>query len=91
MALCGVGEEVDIGGDVVVDHEGKIGLGGGEVGVGLGHDVGIDDEGDVAGGFGGGGFGLGGEAVALLERLHLQAVDLVHDAVEFVLQLPEWT
>ena len=52
--LLRVGEEVDVGGNVVVDHEGKVGLGGGEIGVGLGHDVGIDDKGDVAGDFGGG-------------------------------------
>ena len=56
--LVRVGEEVDVGGDVVVDDEGKIGLGGGEIGLGLGHDVGVDDKGDVVGGVGGRGLRL---------------------------------
>ena len=86
VALGGVGEEVDVGGDVVVDDERKVGLGGGEIGVGLGHDVGIDDESDIAGGFGGRVLGLGSEAVALLQGVHLETVDLVDDAVEFVLE-----
>ena len=86
VALGGIGEEVDVGGNVVVDDQGQVGFGGGEIGIGLGHDVGIDDEGDVAGSFGGSVFRLGSEAVALLEASISSAVDLVDDAVEFVLQ-----
>ncbi len=54
---------------------------------GLGHHVGVGGEGDVAGRFGGRGLFFGHKAVALLEGLHLEGVDPVDDAVEFVLQL----
>ena len=87
MALLRVGEEVDEGGHVVVDHQRQVGLGGGQLGRGLGHQVGVDGKGHVAGGFGGRDLLFGHKAVALLERLHLQAVDLVDNVVELVLQL----
>ena len=41
VALLGVGKEVDVGGHVVVDHQGQIGLGGGQFGRGLGHKIGV--------------------------------------------------
>ena len=86
VALGGIGEEVDVGGDVVVDDKRQVGLGGGQIGVGLGHNVGIDDKGDVAGSFGGSVFRLGGEAVACFRASISRRVDLVDDAVEFVLE-----
>ncbi len=86
VAFLRVGEEVDVGGHVVVHHQRQVGLGGGQIGRGLGHQVGIDGEGHVAGGFGGRDLLFGHKAVALLERFHLQAVDLVDDLVELVLQ-----
>ena len=90
VALLRVGEEVDEGGHVVVDHQGQVGFGGGQVGRGFGHKVGIDGEGHVAGRLGGRGLLFGHKAVALLERFHLEGVHLVDDVVEFVLQLRDW-
>ena len=87
VALLRVGEKVDEGCHVVVHHQRQVGFGGGQVGRGLGHQVGIDGKGDVAGSFGGRDFLFGHKAVALLEGLHLEAVDLVDDLVELVLQL----
>ena len=74
-------------GHVFVHHQRQVGFGGGQVGRGLGHQVGIDGKGHVAGGFGRRDLLFGHKAVALLERLHLKAVDLVDDLVELVLQL----
>ena len=86
MALLGIGEEVDESGDVVVDHEGKIGLGGGELAIGLGHHIGIDNEGHIAGDFGWRWLLLGSKTVALFQRIHLESVDGIHDVIELVLQ-----
>ena len=59
VTVLGVGEEVDKGGHIVVDHERKIGLGGGQFGLCLGYEVGIDREGHVAGYVGRGGLHFG--------------------------------
>ena len=72
---------------VVVDHQRQIGVGGGQIGPGLGHDVGVHLEGHVLGYLGRRLLLLGHKAVALLERLHLQRVHPVHNAVELLLQL----
>ena len=58
-----------------------------ELGRGFGHQVGIGGEGNVARGLGRRDLFLGNKAIALLERFHLQCVNLVDDLVEFVLQL----
>ena len=87
VALLRVGEKVDEGCHVVVYHQRQIRFGRGQVGRSLGHQVGIDGRGYVAGGFGRRDLLFGHKAVALLEGLHLEAVDLVDDLVELVLQL----
>ena len=86
MALLGVGEEVDEGRHVVVHHQGKIGLGGSQIGLRLGHKVRIDLEGYVRCDVGRSFLFLRCKAVAALEGFHLETVHLVEDAVELVLQ-----
>ena len=86
MAALGVGEEVDVAGDVVVDDEREIRLGGGELFACLGDEVGIDFKGDVVCDVGGSGFDGGCEAVALLEGFHLEGVDGVEDSIELVVE-----
>ena len=87
VAALRIGEKVDEGGHVVVHHQRKIGLGGGQIGFGLGHKVGVHIEGHIAGHLGRRGFLLGHKAVALLQRFRLKSVHSVHDAVELFLQL----
>lgn len=87
VSALGVGEEVDEGGDIVIHDQGKVRVGGGEIGFSAGDEVGIDLEGDVVGDVGRRGLDLGREAVTLLERLHLERVDLIDDAIEFVEEL----
>ena len=87
VAFFCIGKEVDQGGHVVVDHQGEIGVGGSQIGAGLGHNVRVHLEGYVLRHVGGRLLLLLDKAVALLEGLHLEDVDAVHDAVELLLQL----
>ena len=82
------GEVVDEHRDLVIHHQRQVGLGVLDLGFGHGPDVGIDREGDVVGFVDGRGLGARlAEAVALLQRRHLQLVDRLDDLVEFALQL----
>ena len=87
VALLGLREELEECADVVVDDEGEIGLGGGELSAGLGDDGRVSLKRDVAGNIGGGFLFRGDEAVALLEGFHLKGVYSVDDVNELVLEL----
>ena len=82
MAGFRVGEEIDVAGDVVVEHERKIGLRGLQLGLDLRFERGVDGEGDIVGDVDRGGLDFRREAVALFQRVHLEGVDGIHDVLE---------
>ena len=82
-----VGEVADPAGDVVVDDEGKIGLGGLQLRCDFTDQLGVGREGDFVGGIGRGFFDLAGESIALLEGDHLEGVDGGEKLVELVGEL----
>ncbi len=86
VALLSVGKKVDVRSHIVVHHQRQIGLGRGQVRPGLGHKVRINLEGHVARHFGRRRLNLGHKPVPLFQRLHLQRIDPVHNAIELLLQ-----
>ena len=84
--LC-IGKEVDEGGDVVVHHQRQVGVGGGQIGPGPGHNIRVHHEGHILGHIGRRLLFFGHKAIAQLQRLHLQRIHRVHNAVELLLQL----
>ncbi len=82
-----VGEGADPAGDIVVDDEGKIGLGGFEFGGDLTDEFGIGGEGDFLGGVDGRFFEFGAEAVALTESDKFEGVDGGEETIELIGEL----
>ncbi len=80
-------EIADVTGDGIVDHQRQIGLRGLQFGDGLRLDCRVHRESDIVGNIDRSRFDLGCESISLLERLHLQRIDSIEDAVELIAQL----
>ena len=87
VAVGVVGEVADPAGNVVVDDEGEIGLGGFKFSRDFADEFGVGLEGDFVSGFGGSFVDLAGEAVALLEGDDFERVDGGDELIEFVGEL----